>query len=366
MIPSFKNIHEKFQLDGTYFNREALKEVAYSYIKEGKPHEKIIGDFLIDWLDDRSFVDVFTSGSTGKPKPIRLDKQAMANSALATGDFFGIQPGDSALQCLPSNFIAGKMMLVRAMILGLSIDLVLPSMHPLAEIKTKYDFCAMVPIQVENSLEYLHKIKTLIVGGAPASSGLIAQLQNVSTHIFATYGMTETITHIAAKPLNHLPEGTTTHFSTLPNIEVQKDNRGCLVIHAPRITAAEIITNDVIEIISETEFKWLGRFDNVINSGGIKLHPEQIEEKLSPFISGRYFVTGIDDDQFGKKLVLIVEDVKNELDSSKLLETVKQSKKFSKFEIPKSIYILPNFAETNTGKVQRTKTLNLLAVSFKS
>lgn len=362
MIPTFKNIHFKFRLDGNYFNREDLKEVAYSYVKEGKPYEKEIGDFLIDWLNDMPYVDVFTSGSTGKPKPIRLDKQAMVHSAIATGDFFGIQPGDSALQCLPSNFIAGKMMLVRAIILGLSLDLVAPSMNPLAENAKRYDFCAMVPIQVENSLKHLHQIKTLIVGGAPASSNLIEQLQNVSTHVFATYGMTETITHIAAKPLNKLSKDGIAHFSTLPNITVQKDTRDCLVIHAPRIHSDEIITNDVVEIISDTQFNWLGRFDTVINSGGIKLHPEQIEEKLSAFISGKYFVTGIDDDQFGKKLILIIEDEKKELDSSKLLETIKQSKKFSKFEIPKAIYTLQNFVETNTGKVQRSNTTALLAL----
>ncbi|WP_430409084.1 AMP-binding protein [Kordia sp.] len=360
MIPTFKNIHFQFRLNGNYFNSEALKEVAYSYIKEGESYEKEIGDFLIDWLNDKPFVDVFTSGSTGKPKPIRLDKLAMVHSALATGDFFGIQSGDSALQCLPSNFIAGKMMLIRAIVLGLSLDIIAPSMNPLTATTKKYDFCAMVPIQVENSLEQLHQIKTLIVGGAPASATLIEQLQNVSTNVFATYGMTETITHIAAKPLNKLSNSASACFSTLPNITVRKDDRDCLVLHAPRIHTEEIITNDVVKIISETQFNWLGRFDNVINSGGIKLHPEQIEEKLSSFISGRYFVTGIDDDQFGKKLILLIEDKKKRVDVSRMLETIKQSNKFSKFEIPKEIYTLSNFAETNTGKIQRAKTVALL------
>ncbi|WP_046759158.1 AMP-binding protein [Kordia jejudonensis] len=360
MIPTFKNIHLKFRLDGNYFNREDLKEVAYSYVKEGELYEKEIGDFLIDWLNDKPFVDVFTSGSTGKPKQIRLDKQAMVHSALATGDFFGITPGDSALQCLPSNFIAGKMMLVRAMILGLSLDLIAPSMHPLAETRKHYDFCAMVPIQVENSLENLHQIKTLIVGGAPASSALIANLQHISTVVFATYGMTETITHIAAKPLNHLSKETMEVYQTLPNITVKKDDRDCLVITAPRIHTEEIITNDVVEIFSETQFRWLGRFDHVINSGGIKLHPEVIEEKLSAFISGRYFVAGMADAQLGQKLILLIEDELQTLDTSKLLSAIKQSKKFSKFEIPKKIYTLHNFVETNTGKVQRGKTVALI------
>jgi O-succinylbenzoic acid--CoA ligase len=362
MIPTFKNIHLKFKLDGNYFDREGLKEVAYGYVKEGKPYEKVLGDFLIDWLDEKEYVTVFTSGSTGKPKSIRLNKQAMVHSALATGDFFGIKPSDSALQCLPSNFIAGKMMLIRAMILGLSLDLVAPTSNPLENQYKHYDFCAMVPIQVENSLEQLHQIKTLIVGGAPASKTLIESLQNVSTKVFATYGMTETITHIAAKPLNKLPKGSIANYKTLPNIQISTDDRNCLVIDAPRITNEKIVTNDVVQLISETEFDWLGRFDNVINSGGVKLHPEQIEEKLSPFISGRYFVTGIDDMQLGEKLILLIEDTAQSIDVSDMLENIKQSKKFSKFEIPKMIYTIKNFTETNTGKVQRSKTV--ASISF--
>lgn len=360
MIPSFQNIHLKFRLDGDYFNREELKEVAYSFVKEGKPHEQIMGDFLIDWLNDKEYIDVFTSGSTGKPKSIRLSKQAMVHSSLATGDFFGIHPGDSALQCLPSNFIAGKMMLVRAMILGLELDLVAPTSNPLGKVEKKYDFCAMVPLQVENSLEHLHNIKTLIIGGAPASKNLIASLQGLSAKIFATYGMTETITHIAAKPLNHLPKGSNANYKTLPNISVSIDNRNCLVIDAPRITDEKIITNDVVDIISETEFNWLGRFDNVINSGGVKLHPEQIEEKLHSLIHYRFFVTAVDDEKLGKKLILLVEDAAQNLDTTQLLKIIQESKKLTKFEIPKAIYTVEKFVETDTGKIQRTKTLQAL------
>jgi O-succinylbenzoic acid--CoA ligase len=357
MIPSFKNIHLKFKLDGIHFNREELKEVAYSYVKEGKPYEQTIGNFLMDWLDAKTYVEVFTSGSTGTPKSIRLDKQAMVNSAIATGDFFGIQPGDSALHCLPSHFIAGKMMLVRAMILGLSLDVVAPVSNPLKNCDKNYDFCAMVPLQVENSVEDLAMIKKLIVGGAPTSKELRERLQAISTHIYATYGMTETITHIAAKPLNHLPKGFQSIYKTLPNIKVTTDDRDCLVINAPRITEEKIITNDVVEIISETEFDWLGRYDNVINSGGIKLHPEQIEEKLNEYISNRFFITAVDDAQLGQKLILLIEDAAEAINIPQLTKTIQDSKKLSKFELPKTIYTLKSFIETDSGKIQRTKTL---------
>jgi len=357
MIPSFKNVHLKFKLDDNYFDHESLQEVAYSFVKEGTLHEKGLGNFLLDWLDDKTYIDIFTSGSTGKPKSVRLDKQAMVHSALATGDFFGIEPGDSALQCLPSNFIAGKMMLIRAMVLGLELDLVAPTSNPLEKNEKQYDFCAMVPMQVEHSLRQLHQIKTLIIGGAPVSSTLIKNLQRIQTNAFATYGMTETITHIAAKPLNNLPKGKKANYQTLPNIHISADDRNCLVIDAPRIQTEKIVTNDVVKIISDTEFDWLGRFDNVINSGGVKLHPEQIEEKLSAYISGRYFVSAIKDEQLGEKLILVIEDKEKAIDISNLLKTIKQSKKFSKFEIPKKIYTLKDFIQTNSGKVQREKTV---------
>lgn len=357
MIPSFKDIHQKFQLEGTYFNREALKEVAYSFVKEGKPYEQTLGNFLMDWLDDKTYVDVYTSGSTGAPKLIRLQKQAMVNSAIATGDIFGLESENTALQCLPSNFIAGKMMLVRAMVLGLSLDIAEPVANPLATNQKHYDFCAMVPLQVEASIEYLSKIHTLIVGGAPSSAALMQKIQSVSTKVFATYGMTETITHIAVKPLNHLPKGKRAVYTVLPDVYITKDDRNCLVINAPRISEEQIITNDVVEILSEKEFEWLGRIDNVINSGGIKLHPEQIEEKLSSLITNRYFVSSVSDKKLGEKLILVVEDTEASIDIAQLQENIEASKKFSKYEIPKQIYILPKFKETNTGKVQRFQTL---------
>src|SRR5690606_31957790 len=192
--PSYDKVHLRFKLNGSYFDREDLMEVAYSYIKEGEPYEQSIGDFLMDWLNEKSFMYVRTSGSTGEAKPIRVQKQAMVNSAIASGDFFGKDVGDSALHCLPAGVIAGKMMLVRAMILGLEIDLVEPSVSPLEGLNKIYDFSAMIPLQVENSLPKIDQIKKMIVGGAPISSSLIDSLQDKSSEIFETYGMTETVT----------------------------------------------------------------------------------------------------------------------------------------------------------------------------
>ena len=279
MRPSFKNVHLRFRLNGLYFNREDLKEVAYSLVKEGVPYEQAIGDFLMDWLNEKDELEVQTSGTTGTPKIIKLKKHHMVNSAIATGDFFGISVGDKALHCLPSNFIAGKMMLIRALILGLEIDTVMPSSTPLKGLPYKeYDFSAMIPLQVKNSLNELARIKTLIIGGAAVSEPLMKDLQKLPVKAYETYGMTETITHVAAKSLN--ASSKTDTFKGLPGVNFASDDRNCLLIDAKEVSDNKIQTNDIVEIVSKSEFKWLGRYDTIINSGGIKLIPEQIELKL--------------------------------------------------------------------------------------
>jgi len=348
--PSFDKVHLRFKLNGTYFDREDLKEVAYSFVKEGEPYEQSIGDFLMDWLNNKDHLYVRTSGSTGTPKHIRIQKQFMVNSAIASGDFFNISVGDSALHCLPAEYIAGKMMLVRAMILGLEIDLVAPTLHPLIE--KEYDFSAMIPLQVYNSLDKLNNIKQLIVGGAAVKKELIESVQNKDTLVYETYGMTETVTHIAAKQINNFRSAEAmenAHFKVLPNVKVTLDKRNCLVIDAPYIAEETIVTNDIVALISADEFDWKGRYDNIINSGGVKLIPEQIEKKLAPIIQQRFFVYGIEDAELGEKLIMVVEGKED----SKLETEIKKVGDLEKFEHPKSIYFLDKFLETENGKVIR-------------
>lgn len=349
-------IHPKFKLNGKSFLNHELKQVAYNLIKEGEPFEIAIGDFLLDWLNTSKTLTVFTSGSTGKPKKIELQKKQMINSALATGFFFNLSSRDSALLCLPSNYIAGKMMLVRAMVLGLELDYVKPTSNPLSHILKEYDFVAMIPLQAQNSLDKLNLVKKLIMGGTAVTEDLSKSLQEVKTLVYETYGMTETITHIAAKKINDSSAKIEEHFKVLPNIFISKDNRDCLIIDAPKISNKKIITNDLVELVSEKEFKWLGRYDSIINSGGIKLIPEQIEAKLSSIIKNRFFVTGIPDEKLGKKLVLFVEGEEDSI----LLQKIRLQIKLSKFEIPKAIYFLPEFIETENDKLHRSKTLKLL------
>lgn len=342
-IPNHKNVHNHFKLNGFHLNADDLCRVAYSFIKEGDDFEKPVGDFILDWFDDNEYIKMQTSGSTGKPKSIQVDKQSMVNSALATGDFFGLNAGDTILNCLPVQYVAGKMMFVRAFILGLEMDFVAPSSHPFELIDKKYDFTALVPLQAMNSLDKLANFKTIIIGGAKVSAALEKKLKPIKSNIYETYGMTETITHIAARKMGAKA------FTTLPNVVLSQDENNCLLIHANNISNEIIHTNDIVELVSENKFVFLGRFDTIINSGGIKLIPEQIEEKMMPFIKNRFFVIGKADKELGEHLVLVVEGKEMPIDIDKI-ETL------DKYERPKEIVFIPKFKETPTGKVIRKET----------
>jgi len=352
MDPIYKHIHRKFKFNGIHYDFGDLTELAYSLVKERQEYEMAIGNFLMDWLDDSDSIHVNTSGSTGIPKIISLKKEHMVNSALATGTFFNLKAGVRALNCLSANFIAGKMMLVRAIVLGWEMDFVEPTSHPLGITSKPYDFCAMVPMQVQNTISYLNRIGTIIIGGAPISAELKLSLSKANTRIFETYGMTETITHIAVKGLFN--DSDNNNFKALPEVIFSKDERDCLVIEAPKVSEGIIITNDVVNLISSSEFQWLGRYDHVINSGGVKIIPEQLESKLSILIRSRFFVSGIPDANLGQKLILMVEGTIN---LGQLSQEIKSLNSISKFQIPKEIFNVPKFEETGSGKVNRNETL---------
>lgn len=342
--PTYHNVHNRFKLNGFHLNREDLCRVAYSFIKEGDDFEKPVGDFLLDWFDDKEYIEMNTSGSTGIPKVIRVKKQAMVNSALATGNFFDLNPGDKVLHCLPVKYVAGKMMFVRGFILGLDMDFVAPSSHPLKNNDTTYDFTAMVPLQAKHSITKLKNFKKMIVGGAKINIDLENELLQLPTSCFETYGMTETVSHIAAKKVGE------SVFTLLPNVTVSQDSRNCLVINAPSISEEKIVTNDIVTIVSDTQFSFLGRLDNIINSGGIKLIPEQIEEKLNPFINQRFFVTGKPDGDLGEKLVLVIEGENYTIDNT-MFDIL------DKYEKPKEIVFVPKFKETGNGKIIRKESI---------
>ena len=311
--------------------------------------ERDIFSFLVEWFTEGDFIYVQTSGSTGTPKTIKKEKSTLRNSALMTGDFFSFKENQIALLCLPVKYIAGKMMLVRAIEWGLKLDSIEPKIK--LNIPSKnYHFSAMTPQQVSASINTVSNISNLIIGGAPISIPLEKQLLDLPINCYATYGMTETVSHIALRKITE----NNNHYQVLSGIEINIDSRTCLTINAPKLSVSIIKTNDIVTLNSANSFTWLGRFDNVINSGGVKISPEIIENKISKLIPNHFFITGIPDDKWGESVVLIIEG--NPIDSKKLQKSIDAV--LNKVETPKSIHFLPTFIRTENGKLNRKKTLN--------
>lgn len=350
--------HSEFRLNKKQYTNAELRKLAFQFIKHGEAYEEAIGEFLLDWLKSSEYVEVKTSGSTGTPKTIKLKKEYMINSAFATAKYFTLPEKTTALLCLPATYIAGKMMIIRAIICGWQLDLVPPSSTPLDQVFKTYDFCAMTPFQLDNSVARLHLVAKLIVGGGAMSLRLQKMVKKAKTKVYETYGMTETITHIAARRVNPKKKKKQLRpFKTLPNVVISKDERGCLVIKAPKLSDELIVTNDVVEIVTYKKFIWKGRIDNVINSGGIKLHPEEIEKKIGKIIDSRFFITSIPDDSLGEKLVLFIEKSFSEEDLAMMKAKIASFTALERFEKPKKIYFVEKFEETSSGKIHRDNTL---------
>lgn len=338
-------VHGDFCLNASPYTKEELIEFAsHSLGNSEQKHLRELGDFILQWLDQKDYIVVQTSGTTGPPKKIHLDKQAVIYSAMATGEFFNIANKSKALLCMSTNFIAGKLMVVRALILGWDLHVTAPSSTVLQQIEGEFDFVAMVPMQVQASLKQLHRVKCLIIGGAKVSASLSEQLQSLDTRIYETYGMSETITHIAAKQIGQ------EYFTILPHVTIEQDQRGCLVIKAPKITKHAIITNDVVTLLSERDFIWKGRIDNVINSGGVKLYPEEIEQLLSDKIPYPFFIGSKNDSILGNKVVLVIQ-----AKAYMLEDTIFEA--LHKYQRPKEIQFRDTFITTESGKVIRSKNI---------
>lgn len=350
-------LHPKFKLNGVAFSsEEALKKHSLQLVDKGNNSEASIGKFILEWLNANDFIVAQTSGSTGSPKSITLRKENVYNSALATIDYFKLPEKTKALLCLSSEYIAGKMMLVRAMVAGWDLHSVDAVKNPLQGNKTTFDFAAMVPYQVFHSLRELRKLKKLIIGGGAVPRILEEELQGVKPCVFLTYGMTETISHIAVRPINGRERSDI--FSALPSVNFLLTENSCLQISAPKISEAPVITNDVVKLISPQSFKYLGRIDNVINTGGVKVHPESVEEKLSVHLEEPFFISSEKDDALGERVILIVESAKEKL----LEEYFHAFEALSKYERPKRVYSVSQFIYTETGKIKRAEVLKDLGI----
>lgn len=302
--------------------------------------------FIHEWHNNQPYIEAHTSGSTGTPKKIQLLKQDMIESAIATCKFFGINKSSTLVLPLSSNYIAGKMMIVRAIVSGAKLWIEEPSNTPIKKDYGQIDLLPIVPSQIDwitNESTYTNQIRNLIIGGGAISPKREQALISSKINAFATYGMTETCSHIA---LRHVSKK---EYTTLPDISISQDNRDCLVIDAPKFSFNRIITNDIVEIIDSTHFNWLGRYDNIINSGGIKIMPEQVEKKLSKIIPHPFYIIGENDDKWGEAVSLYIETT--HIDENEIINKVSQI--LDRYTIPKRIKCIPKFERTPNGKIKR-------------
>lgn len=318
--------------------------------------------FIREWLSETETMEARTSGSTGAPKTIRIEKSMMVKSAERTGRFLKLKRGDQALLCLPIDFIAGKMMVVRSFVLGLDLQLVNPSSIPLKGYINRIDFAAMTPMQVHFSLSepsgktQINQIKTLLIGGGDIAPGLMKALAILSNDMYLTYGMTETLTHVAMKKITGVSGQQ--NYQTMPGVEIESDQEGRLVITDNFLGLKRIVSNDIVELISETEFRFLGRYDHVINTGGIKVIPEVVENKLLAQIENRVVIAGIKDDVFGSKVIAIIETARAGFPDN--LELHIENAGLKKYETPKEIFYVDRFPESQNGKIKRRQLLAMI------
>ena len=317
-------------------------------------------EFLSEWNNDSLFVHVQTSGSTGAPKPMLAEKRRMLASARITNDFLGLREGDVALLCMSLDYIAGKMMVVRSIERGLKLITVEPSGHPLNHSQLaiddcQIDFAAMVPLQVYNTLQVpeerkrLLQIRHLIIGGGAIDETLGAELKNFPNAVWSTYGMTETLSHIALRRLSG-PEASDWYIP-FPSVKVSLSEDGCLVIDAPEVCPERLVTNDIAEI-SLQGFRILGRKDNVICSGGIKIQIEEVESRLRPFLRVPYLISKRPDPKFGEVSVLLTEGSIDE--ARQICERI-----LPKYYIPRHYLHVDHIPLTETGKPARQQAAQL-------
>ena len=317
------------------------------------PELSQVYDILTDWFDeDKTTLSASTSGSTGTPKEIQISKTAMKSSAEKTAHYFKFKSGDWVLNSLPLNFIAGKMMIVRSIVSELNLVVVPPTSTPLVGYeKYNFDFVPLTPFQLLQSLSQvpasLQRVKNILLGGGPVMPQLMSQLTQLTSTVYHGYGMTETITHVAVRNLSAGER----NFKPLPGVDISINPERQLIIEADHLKD-RIVTNDLGSLDASGAFTWLGRVDNVINSGGVKIIPEEIEELLKSHLDCDVLISSVKDELLGEKVILILETEKMPNDIDKLLHRL-----LTKYQLPKAIYLLPSFIRTETQKIQRKATV---------
>lgn len=316
-----------------------------------------LADFLTEWFNASDRLKVHTSGSTGKPKELWVEKERMMNSAMLTVSFLRLQPHDTALLCMPLQYIAGKMVVVRALVAGLNLIPVNPSGHPLKDLAEAPSFAALIPMQVFNSLavreenELLQQTRHLIIGGGAIDRQMEETLRRFPNSVWSTYGMTETLSHIALRKLSG-PEASG-WYTPFKDVTVSLSDENTLIIRAPRVNADTLTTNDIAELNPKGQFRIIGRKDNTINTGGVKVQIEQIEEALHARLSLPFMITAVPDPKFGERIVMLTEGEPQMKEIEKAVSTLPP------YWRPKQVFKTEKLPQTGTGKPDRAEARRL-------
>ena len=309
--------------------------------------------FLNEWFDASPVITVHTSGSTGVPKELVVRKDRMMQSARLTCEFLNLQAGDTALLCMNLRYIGAMMMVVRSLVAGLNLVVRPASGHPLSDVEVPLKFAAMVPLQVYNTLRVpaerkrLEHTDILIIGGGAVDDSLEAELKTIPIAAYSTYGMTETLSHIALRRLNG--EAASKCYYPFPSVELSLSAENTLIVKAPLICDDVLQTNDIACLCSDGGFTIAGRKDNVINSGGIKIQAEEMENRLQPFIPVPFAVTAVPDPRLGQALTLLIAGKPDIKELENKLQAVLET-----YYRPKHIFITELIPQTENGKIDRT------------
>jgi O-succinylbenzoic acid--CoA ligase len=328
----------------------------FEYLDDSLLLKKSLENFISEWNNSTSIIISKTSGSTGKAKEILLCKEKMLISAQKTANYFNFEENETIGLALSPNTVGGKMQIIRSIVKSQKLVILPNNRNPLKYLDKKIDFLTLVPLQLETILaenpKKLNLVKTVLLGGAAISVQLKDKLKESTSNFYEGYGMTETYSHIALRNIN-----SDAHFQSLSGVKISKTAIGSLILDIPYLGLKNLITNDLVEIKNAYQFKILGRTDFVINSGGLKYSPEVLEEKIAKYIPSTFFIFGRPDSQYGQKICILIEGEKDEVVDLQAVFV----ENLSRYENPKEIFYLPQFDRTESGKINRLKTISQLS-----
>ncbi len=358
---------QKITIDGTTLEGDAILRWADALVAQqrGAAWASDVRVTLKDLLSGDGTLNARTSGTTGSPKPVTIAPSDLVASAQLTSTTFRLRRGDRVLMALPCEFIGGKMMVVRAMVLGFDLHPINTQGGVLKNLGTRdrFRFTAMVPVQLHTALQHDRsrveaQFDTILLGGGPVSKAMIADLQDLGTPVYHGYGSTEMVTHVALRKLNG--DDRSEQFTAIGQVTFSLDDRGCLIAHTPHLGMKEHRTNDIVELLDDTSFRWLGRYDNVILSGGRKIFPERLEAMTAGVIPFPHFFAALPDERLGQSVVLVMETGHDRQEPfTEVVESLKGM--LYEHERPRRVIGMREFARTGSGKIERLRTLAMIA-----